>query len=167
MVLGLFIFSACTTVPAFKVAPGDYQIPTTKDKNAIMEIILKAELTWNARNAKAFLNLFSEDARIMFGRNQKIMSKEIYAKMFPTAFDEAGIVRYDKIKLIGVKQNIAKINAEVSISSDGGDLIWLEYDIFLIKEKKEWKVIDSIYSIHFKGVNDPRSVRRDMGENIE
>lgn len=134
------------------------------EKEAIIEVLLKAESTWNAKNTETFLSHFSKDARIMFGREQKIISKVNFEKLFPAAFDEAGIIKYDKINIIGIKQGVAKVNAEVSISADGGNLVWLEYDIFLTKEETEWKIIDSVYSIHFKGVNDPRTVRRERGE---
>lgn len=134
-------------------------ISMTESEELIKKVLLKSEQAWNEKDTKVYLNLFSEDARIMVGREQKIVSKAIYAKMFPAAFDEAGTVKYESLSVKILNAKIAKAKGVASISADKG-IIWLTKELRLVNHNNKWLISESTFVIYFKGDTDPRDRSR-------
>lgn len=90
----------------------------------------------------------------MIGREQKIVSKADYAKMFPAAFDKAGTVKYESLSVEILDAKTARAEGVASISADKG-IIWLTKKLRLINQNSKWLICESIFTIYFKGDVDP------------
>lgn len=133
---------------------------TTESEELVKQVLLKSERAWNEKNKEVFLSLFSEDAQIMIGREQKIVSKADYAKMFPAAFDKAGTVKYESLSVEILDAKTARAEGVGSISAEGG-IIWLTKKLQLIKNQKGgWLIEESTFEIYFRGDVDPRDTFR-------
>ena len=132
----------------------------------VKEVLYKSEQTWNEKNTEAYLNLFSEDAQIMVGRKQKIVTKEEYVKMFPAAFDEAGKVKYKSLSVEILDAKTAKAEGVAYISADNG-IIWLTKKLRLVNRDGKWLISESFFNIYFRGDADPRDRYRPRGAKGE
>lgn len=160
-----------TCVPVVKDA-SSYSFSKKNAEAAIRSILLESEQAWNEKNTEKYLSLFSADAEIMLGREQKMFVKEEYAKFFPGAFDRAGTVKYESLSVKVLDKETARAEGVGSISSEGGlkgagGLIWLTKKIDLIKKDGKWLISKSTFSIYYKGDIDPRDTRRpNPGESL-
>jgi len=132
---------------------------TTEAKDLVREVLFKSEQTWNKRDMIGYFELFHPEAKIMVGRSQKIVTKPVYMKMFPAAFEAAGFVKYESFE-IEVNGLTAEIDAVASISAGGGDLLWLTKGLRLINQNDAWFIVESTFNIYFKGDADPRDRSR-------
>jgi len=132
---------------------------TTGAKDLVREVLFKSEQTWNKRDVVGYLSLFHSEAKIMVGREQRIVTKMVYTKMFPAAFEAAGFVKYESFE-IEVNGLTAEVDAVASISAEGGDLLWLTKELHLVNQNGKWLIIESTFNIYFKGDVDPRDRSR-------
>lgn len=140
--------------------------PTTSmiaSEQLVKDVLLKSERAWNEKNSEVFLSLFSEDAQIMVGRKQQIVSKAEYAKILPAAFKEAGIVKTKSLSVDILDTKTAKADSVVYITADGRNLIWITKKVSLVNQKGKWLILKSSFTIYFRG-EDPRDKNLRGGE---
>lgn len=132
---------------------------TTGAKDLVKKVLFKSERAWNERDMVGYFGLFHPEAKIMVGREQNIVSKADYVKMFPAAFDNAGTVKYESLSVNILDAKTATAEGVASISADKG-IIWLTKKLRLVKHGSKWLISESTYDIYFKGDTDPRDRSR-------
>ena len=151
-------------------APTRPTVASLDQKEVIRQMILQATKDFNEKKVEAFLECYSEDAKIqvIIGRNLEFVSKETYAKMFPKEFDKIGKARYESLSvkmLEGAKT--AKAEGVVSISKGlGENLVWTKKYLDLVYQDGKWLIVNSTIEVYFRGDVDPRDRTRptSMGE---
>ena len=132
-------------------------------EDEIVALIKRLEDTWNRKDAPGFLAVFSEDAKIMVGKEERIMSKEEYKGMFPDLFTKYGAIKYKEpeIKLDGNRADVKVPCVILKIE----DNVWFLRKMQLIYINGTWLIERSTYDVHFKGPGGPNR-RLDLGEEI-
>jgi len=137
-----------------------------EQEKAIEQILSESKDAFNSKDIKAYLSYFTEDAQIMVGREQKIVSKAAYIKRLPGVFKLVGFIKHESFK-IETDDNCqtAEVNLVASNSYRGGDFNWLIKKLRLVNRGGKWLIRESTYSVYFKG-EDPREKRRG-GDELE
>jgi len=136
------------TVPV--PTPTDVSTATLDQKEVIKNLLYESEEAWNEKNTDLFLRLFSEDAQIMVGREQRIVSKAVYVKMFPDAFDKVGTVKYKSLLVKILDAKTAEAEGVAFVSTNQG-IILLTKKIRLVNQNDKWLINESMFEIHSRG----------------
>jgi len=88
ILIGAFFsfFYGCATVH-------DYE-PKSQDEVEIKALLVDMETKWKNLDKPGYLALMSDDAKIMYGRERKIVSKAEYAKLLPERMKELGPMKF-------------------------------------------------------------------------
>jgi len=132
---------------------------TSKDE--IMALIKCLEDTWNGKDTVGFLKNFLKGAQIMAGREQKVVSKEKYERMFPAIFN-VGKVKYKVLEIKMVNDSSAIVKAETMLLDNVG--ILLIRKMGLIYKNKRWMIDESTYRVR---IDDDRRQHRGSGEQLD
>ena len=93
--------------------------PANPEEAAIISVLITFEDAFNKADSKAMLNIMIDDARIMYGREKKMATKDEYAKILPERFKEVGPISHSNPK-IKINGDIATVST--SLESSRGSL---------------------------------------------
>ena len=130
LILGaLIFFNACSnSLNQYKAA--------SIDEEAVINVVMEHERTWNANDAAGFLATYHEGAKIEIGCNGRLFSK----KEFATHVEQL-MSNYPSVKLVNPSINVAGENALVkATSTEMGDENHF-FEIALLKENDQWYII--------------------------
>lgn len=138
----------------------------SRPEDEIKSVIKELERAWNEKDKDKYLAFFSPDAKILTGgrrKEEKIVDKQTYEKMFPALFNEHGSMRYGdpNVNVIGNKAEI-----EMVCNILDNDDVWLTKRMWLERVHGAWLVRLSTFEVHFKGPGDPRERPRNRGSII-
>ena len=138
--------------------------PAVAPEDGVRAVVEHLQDTWNRKDAPGFLAAFSKNAKIMVGKEQRVMSKEEYKGMFPDLFIKYGTIKYKEPE-IKVAGNHADLEVVCTIV-DNED-VWLIRKMQLIYTNGTWLIEKSTYTVYFRGPGDPRDRPRDRGEELD
>lgn len=163
VVMVVVVLMACAVSPIAGVAPGPkssvIRVPSVSSTPAsvglnqetiIKQVLINSQNAWNEKDTERYLSLFTEDAEIMVGREQKIVSKKDYIKMFPTAFDRVGTVRYKSVSVRVLDAKKAEAEGVAFILTSQG-ILRITKRIHLINQNDKWLINKSMFQIHSRG----------------
>jgi len=160
--VGMFL-TACVVSPIAGVAPGlktnVIKMPSSSNvpvvasvmldqKMIISQILIQAEDAWNNKDTENFLRHYAEDAKVMVGREQRIVTKVVYIKMFPAAFEVTGTVKYETLKVEMIDENNAEAQGVVHVSAAD---VWLTKKLKLENRGGKWLITESMFAVYSKG----------------
>ena len=124
----LIAFTSCvTTLQNYK--------PKFPDEAAVKEILVKWESTWNSQDVQEHLSLWNRAAKIKYGKDRKIVSKNEYSNILPERMNTHPSIKLGapKIKLSGTK---ADATVNMSMGSYQAPTTY-----HLVKENNIWSII--------------------------
>jgi ketosteroid isomerase-like protein len=135
-------------VPFFGCAAGltDYK-PNSPDETSVKDLFVSMEKAWNDKDVKRVLAVYHEDAKIMEGKEQQILSKKKYDELLRD--EKKGLKNSGTIKCGTPK---------IKISQDGTkavtdiDMIYSQYNVVLhttfslIRDGDNWLITSRTYT---------------------
>lgn len=129
--LSMFLIGCVATLKDYK--------PTSPTEEAIKMLLLTWETTWNNHDEQGYLALWHDSAKIMYGSDRKIASKQEYADILPER-----MAAYPTIKLGAPKIAIMGDKADVKVTSDFGRR-QSPTAFSLIRENNKWFIMSFKY----------------------
>jgi hypothetical protein len=133
--LTLFLIIPFTLSHAESILLKDYK-PINSDEEEIVSLLNKYLVNWNG-NVQGFLDLWHENAKIMYGGyhyQKRIATKEEFKTIMPKVWEERG-----RSKLGTPKIDISGKEATVNIMDEGVDYNYGSLrTLNLIKENNRW-----------------------------
>lgn len=141
--LTLFLIIPFTLSYAESILLKDYK-PINSDEEEIVSLLNKYLVNWNSGNVQGFLDLWHENAKIMYGGyhyQKRIATKEEFKTIMPKLWEERG-----RSKLGTPKIDISGKEATVNIMDEGVDYYYGSIrTLNLIKENNRWLFISFKY----------------------
>ena len=132
----LFILVGCvTTLQGYK--------PRNSNEGAIKALLVRWETTWNSHDVNGNLALWNDRAKIMYGLDRKLATKQEYANILPER-----IKAHPTIKLGSPRIRVSGNKADVSLDMSLGD--WkgaykVPTTFHLVRENGGWSIISWEY----------------------
>ncbi len=120
------------------VALRDYK-PANPEEAAIISVIIAFEESFNKVDPKLFLSIMADEARIMHGRERKIMTKEEYVRILPERIKEMGIIKFSNPK-IKIDRDTAMVQADYE-----SRVVSMPYSFNLKKIGDKWFIVNNAY----------------------
>ena len=113
--------------------------PKNTDEAAIKNLLIKWEQTWNIGDVPGHLTLWNDNAKIMYGKDRNIATKEEYTKILPERMNANPSINLGA-PTIKLYENKADVTVNMSIGSYQTPTTY-----HLIKENRTWSIINWNY----------------------
>jgi len=131
IVMAVLLLGVLLTGCAGKLA--DYQ-PENADQQAIKELLAEWQSTWNQGDVQGNLDLYDEEASIMYGSERKIAKKDEYRDILPKRMEA-----HPKMKLTEPE---IEVQGDTATASFGTDAIPFHNELrfSLVKKEGRWLI---------------------------
>jgi len=136
LALGLLVmgsFFACVSLK--------YYTPKSSAEAAIKMVLLTWEHSWNNHDEEGVLALYHEEAKIMYGTDRQIVSKEEYVEIIPERMEEAPTVQFGTPR-IKISRDEAVVNIILSMKEHDTPCTF-----HLVRENDKWFIMSFEYTI--------------------
>jgi len=138
-ILGLFL--GCATLEDFD--------PASSDEASIKNFFVLVENVWNEKNIAGVLSTYDNNARIMTGRERRIVSKEAYAKSLKDEVDglkNSSAIKYALPRIeIDQDRMKAKVDVNMMFLHQGHNVV-LKAKFSLVRFGDDWLIMNRTYT---------------------
>lgn len=138
LLLACIFLSSCATTPVTPVSLRDYK-PVNLEEAAVISVIISFEESLNQADKQRLSSILADEAKMMHGRDKKILTKEEYEKILPQRIKEMGIIKFSN-PLVDINQDVATVIADYK-----SRVAILEYSFKLKKMGDKWLILANSY----------------------
>jgi ketosteroid isomerase-like protein len=133
-----YFLVSCATPPVTPVALKDYK-SASPEEAAIVAVVIAFEECLNNADQKRLLSILADEAKMMHGRDKRIMTKKEYVNILPERIKEMGIIKFSNTKT-EVSLDTATVKADYV-----GRAAVLDYLFKLKKFGDKWLIMSNSY----------------------
>ena len=137
MVLISGLFLGCAMLRDFK--------PASPDEASIKNFFVSMENAWNNKDVAGALSMYDDNAKIMTGKERRIISKEAYAESLKDT-KSLSAIKYGLPRIkVNQDRTKAKVDIDIMFYYQGHDVV-LQAEFSLVRSGSDWLIMKRTYT---------------------